>query len=283
MATIEINGCQVGLIRQGRGQPVVLLHGSGATGGQWRALIDTLSTGFLVLAPDLYGYGGTGPWPGHHSYSLSDEADLVHALLDDLAEPAHVVGHSYGAATAMHMARMRTGGLRSLTLVEPAAFHLLRDGDEADLLALNEFISVGSTMTQALCQGEFLRGFGSFVDYWNGPGTWAALPLEKRAAMARALPKVMLEFHATTTHPARIGDFSGIAAPTLLLQGSRTTLPARRVCRRLIDAWPHAQVETIAGAGHMSPLTHRELVNTLITAHVLANAGARPRARAACS
>src|SRR5688572_15995083 len=146
MTTVQIHGHQVGLIRQGRGEPVLLLHSSGADGAQWRHLIESLSAHFLVLAPDLYGHGATAPWPGGPAFGFADEAALVSGLLDTLDEPAHVIGHSYGAATALHLALRRPAALRSLALVEPAAFHLLRDGDATDRLALDEFLSICDTM-----------------------------------------------------------------------------------------------------------------------------------------
>jgi pimeloyl-ACP methyl ester carboxylesterase len=272
MPTIRINNHPVGLMRQGAGQPVLLLHGSGSTSAQWRALADSLSTRFLVLAPDLYGWGDTAPWPGHRDFALEDETALLHALLDSLDQPTHVVGHSYGAAVALHLARTRVGGLRSLSLIEPVAFHLLREGDETDLLALDEFLDVGDTMMRAMCRGDLMGSNRCFIDYWNGPGAWARVPEAKRAAMAAGLSSVISAFHAITTDPTRMKDVSCVAVPTLLVQGSRTTLPAQRVCKRLALAWPQANFKVIPGAGHMSPITHRDQVNALIAMHIEANA-----------
>jgi pimeloyl-ACP methyl ester carboxylesterase len=276
MSSIRIKNCNVEVIRQGRGQPVVLLHSAGASANQWRALIDNLSARFLVLAPDLYGYGGTAPWPGHDEYSLGGEAALVGGLLDTLDEPAHLVGHSFGGAVALHVAHRRPGGLRSLTLIEPVAFHLLRDGDEIDKSALSEFIEGGKSVARALCQGEYHGGFERFVDYWSGPGSWAAMPAARRSNLASRLPQLVLTFHAATGDAACLEDFESMSVPTLLVQGSNTTLPARRACRRLALAWPEAQVRMISGAGHMSPMTHQEEVNQLIAAHLEANAARHP-------
>lgn len=280
MPSVRINHCDVELIRQGSGQPVVLLHSAGASAIQWRALIETLSTRFLVLAPDLYGYGGTAPWPGFAEYSLGGEAALVGALLDTLDEPPHLVGHSYGGAVALHVARQRPAGLRSLTLIEPVAFHLLRDGDEVDKAALREFLEGGKAVAHALCQGEYHAGFERFVDYWNGPGSWAAMPIATRSNLAARLAQLVLTFHATTGDAACLEDFESVAVPILLVQGSHTTLPARRVCRRLAAVWPTAQLRIVSGAGHMSPLTHREEVNRLITAHLEAHTARHPDAAA---
>ena len=267
---VHVNGHPVGLIRQGRGQPVLLLHSSGANGAQWRQLIDLLSPHCLVLAPDLHGHGNTAPWPAGQAFGFADEAALVQGLLQTLPEPAHLVGHSYGAATALHVALRSPAAVRSLALVEPVAFHLLRDGDDTDRAALNEFLAACDTMARMRARGDALGAIGHFVDYWNGLGAWDALPADKQAALASAGAAVTQAFNATTADPVRIADVRRVTLPTLLLQGSATRAPACRVCLRLARAWPHARLERIQGAGHMSPVTHRNEVNALLVDHLLA-------------
>ncbi|HVE52097.1 MAG TPA: alpha/beta fold hydrolase, partial [Ramlibacter sp.] len=107
MPAFQINGCNVEVARKGRGEPVILLHASGASGVQWRDLADQLADRYQTFAPDLYGYGGTAAWPGYGEFSLADEAALVLGLMDTLPGPAHLVAHSYGAAVALQVARAR--------------------------------------------------------------------------------------------------------------------------------------------------------------------------------
>src|SRR5262245_44083858 len=245
-------------------ETVVLLHCSGSSGAQWRALAAQLGTRYDVIAPDLYGYGAGVPWSGERNFSLAEEAAPILSILGLLGEPAHLVGHSYGGAVALHIARTRPELLGSLTLIEPSAFHLLRGGDPIDLAALREITAVATHACVALASGDYTGGFGRFVDYWSGPGSWAAMPEEKRDAFAPQLAKVVLDFHALLNEPAKIDDEREIELPTLLVQGGCTTLPSRCVCKRLRDALPAVQFRVVQGAGHMLPVTHRDQVNTLI-------------------
>lgn len=271
MSSIDIGGTRVEYCEQGRGEPVLLLHCSGSSGAQWRALIERLSARFRVVAPDLYGYGGTALWPGRGPFHLAHEAEIACALLGRVGEPAHVVGHSYGGATALHLARLRGDLLRSLAVVEPVAFHLLRGGDETDALALGEISAVAATVAHSLACGDYQGGFGRFTDYWSGAGVWNAVPAANRGALAARLAKVALDFHATLNEPTRPDDFRMLALPTLILQGSCSPLPTRRICQLLARALPEARTQTIDGAGHMAPMTHRDEVNDLIVAHLEAN------------
>src|SRR5215510_8252736 len=130
--------------------PIVLLHCSGSTGAQWRALAAELGDRYRVLTPDLIGYGAAAPWSGRGQFRLADEAAPVRSVIGRVAEPVHLVGHSYGGAVALHIARTRPELLRSLTLIEPSAFHLLRNGDANDLAAWREITGVATHACVAL-------------------------------------------------------------------------------------------------------------------------------------
>ena len=256
--------------------PVLLLHSSLASGAQWRALAARLGEDHRVVAPDLIGYGAASAWSGEGQFHLADEARAIHALLDGFREPAHLVGHSYGGAVALEVARTRSD-LRSLTLIEPVAFHLLRGGDLEDTLALAEVRRVARGLTRALATGDYAGACGDFVDYWNGRGAWAALGAAKRAAATPRAAKVALDFHATLEHPVRLAELENITLPTLLMYGELSPAPTLRICAQLARVLPEVDEQAIPGAGHMCPLTHAEEVNARIGRHL------ESARRAACS
>ena len=237
--------------------PVLALHCSGSSGAQWRALASTLGARCRVIAPDI----ASEP-------SLAQVAARVLDGLGRSGQPVHLVGHSYGGALALHLVRTRPGLFRSLTLIEPSAFHLLRDGDAIDAAGLREISGVAAQVKAALARGDRLGGFGGFVDYWSGPGSWAAMAPEKREAFAPQLASIALDFDALLGEPARLEDFARLALPTLLVQGGRTELPSRCICQRLRRTHPDWTFRVVQGAGHMLPVTHRDAVNALIAEHL---------------
>jgi pimeloyl-ACP methyl ester carboxylesterase len=260
MATLDMSGTRVEYLDQGRGELVVMLHSSASSGAQWRSAVELLSDRYRVLAPDLHGYGGTSPWAGREAFRLEHEADIVCALLAR-AGGGHLVGHSFGGAVALHVARTRPDLLASLTVIEPVAFHLLR---RDDVPALVEIMEVANGVANALACGDYFGGMARFVEYWSGPGAWETVPPERRAGLAARLGKVALDFEATLNEPAVLRDFADMAIPALVVQGSRSPRPTRRICELLAQVLPDAERITIEGAGHMAPLTHRETVNQLI-------------------
>jgi pimeloyl-ACP methyl ester carboxylesterase len=260
MPCVEVCGNRIEYLDAGSGDPVVLLHSSASSSAQWRALAAQLSDRYRVLTPDLYGYGASAHWSGQAPFTLAHEAEIVHALLDQVGAQAHLVGHSYGGAVALHAARTRGGRFRSLVLIEPVAFYLLADRAEIG--------AVARRVQQAVASGDYLGGCRDFYEYWSGSGSWDAVPAARRNAMAPLMAKVAIEFHAAFAEPAGLADHRRIAVPTLLLLGEHSPRPTRRICELLAATLGDARLRIVEGAGHMSPLTHRDTVNALVAEHL---------------
>jgi 2-iminobutanoate/2-iminopropanoate deaminase len=107
--------------------PVVVAHGIMSDGGVWWRLGPALAaTGRWVIAVDLPGHGGTGPWNGRHVLleTAEDFEALIRALDLNLTKLV-VMGHSWGG---MVTAGLPAAGLRpgALILIDPP--HLALDG-----------------------------------------------------------------------------------------------------------------------------------------------------------
>lgn len=268
MTTIEVNATKIAYQRSGAGEPVVLLHSSACSGAQWSALARLLAEDYQVFAPDLRGYGHSDPWPDHRPLRLADEAAAIEALAETCGRPIHLVGHSYGGAVALKVAAQRRVPLSSLTLIEPVAFHVLDNGaPQVDPLFV-EVLDLAYAVRTALSCGDRRAAMAHFVEYWNGAGAWSRLSPEQQARILEVAPKVPHDFHAAITEAARLEDYGRITVPTLLLSGTESPEPVRRVATLLAATLPDVWAETVAGAGHMLPLSHREPVNCAIAEHI---------------
>jgi len=105
----------------GRGFPLVLLHGLGASSFSWRENIGPWSRHYRVLAPDLPGHGRTPPQavPDFHLETLTRE---LLGLIDYYDLPrAALVGNSLGGSLALLLAREAPERFPALVLLAPAA------------------------------------------------------------------------------------------------------------------------------------------------------------------
>ena len=100
MPTLLARHAELAYTDEGAGPPVILVHGSASTRGQWRAAVLDFVPQFRVLAPDLHGYGATPLPPALESLTFDDEAELVDALAHLVGQDVHLVGHSYGGGSA---------------------------------------------------------------------------------------------------------------------------------------------------------------------------------------
>ena len=180
MARMKVGRADIAYSEAGYGQPVVLVHGSASASTQGRSLTRDLKGQFRVYAPDLHGHGQSDFWPGPGPLTLADDAAIVAALAEHACEPVHVVGHSYGAAVALHFALAHPERLRSLVLIEPVAFHLLREAEPDHAARLAEIEELATAVIRAVQQ----RGVGmsEFVDFWSGRGAWSRLSVVGRIA-----------------------------------------------------------------------------------------------------
>jgi pimeloyl-ACP methyl ester carboxylesterase len=279
MPSLEHNGARVAYVQAGSGDTALLLHSSASSSAQWRALAEGLKAGCRVLAPDLYGYGETDPWPGAGPLSLADEAALAGSVLQPGDDPIHLVGHSYGGAVALRLALEHPERLRSLVLIEPVAFHLLRGAppNSMDRRLWGEVMAIAARVRRATANGDYRGAMARFVDYWNGAGAWARLSPETQAALSRRTPKLGLDFWATMAEATPRADYGRVAVPVLILSGTLSPRPTRRIAELLAGTLPNVRLGAIGGAGHMLPLTHMEAVNAAIAEHLSRADGHRHR------
>ena len=251
----------------GAGEPIVFLHCSAGSSGAWVPVMTELGRDYRVLAPDLLGYGRSAPWSRDVPLASDGELGVLEALLDVIGRPVHVVGHSYGGTVALSAAQRFPLRVASLTLIEPVAFHLLRRADERD--GWREIAALAERHLALIGEGRDAAAAEAFVTYWSGPKAWQQMPDAVRDSAVRSAAKVAAEWLLMFTAEDDLDAIAGIGAPTLLICGGRTRMPARRVVEILRQALPRARHHEIAGADHMSPLTHPANIAEAIRRHVV--------------
>lgn len=240
---------------------VVCLHSGGFTSRQWRRLRDTLLPDFRVVAPDLIGYGASSRWPADQDFTFERDVEVVLALAKQLDQPLSFVGHSYGGFLACHAARtLGSSEVRSMALYEPVTMSVLDPARDADALAGFVMNTTWSPDETGLDEGWFRW----FVDWWNGPGSWDALPTETTKAFRDVGKKLFDEVRTLTADTTGAAGFSVIQAPTLVMTGSRSPLAEQRAVERLVECLPDGELRRFDGMGHMGPITHHKEVDGVV-------------------
>jgi pimeloyl-ACP methyl ester carboxylesterase len=266
MPHLHVSGTSVHYREQGSGPAVVLLHGGGSSGAQWREVCALLAPRFRMVTMDHYGHGGTDPWPGPPEARTHEaEAALVRALLARLGEPAHLVGHSYGGGVALRLALSGPEGLRSLTLIEPIALSLLREGGEFALY--EHYRDFALSFQRDVAAGEVARAWENFIDGNDAPGRWAALEDSAREGFLSLTDTIVSGWHANLSHATSPAECRALGLPVLLIHGERTQPHFRRMTELLAEHIPACRQVVLPGAGHMSPLSHAQALADELAGH----------------
>ena len=119
MPVIRLGEVTVELDDEGRGDPVLLLHGFPTSRRMWKGVAAPLvEAGFRVIVPDLVGYGGSHCPPGA-APDMASQAGWMLGLLDALGVgQVALVAHDIGTAAAQIMVTRAPERFRALVLMD---------------------------------------------------------------------------------------------------------------------------------------------------------------------
>lgn len=240
--------------------PLLLIHGSGASGGTWLPMIASLAAHHHVIRVDLPGCGQSPPAP---TYDVPDQAARVAALLDDLGlRRVTVVGHSSGGYVGTALVEQRPDLVGSLVLIStgPRPDALLRQPLLLRLLLAPPF---GPVLWWRRTDTIIRRGIAATA---AGPvdlpddliaGVRAITYLGMRMVLRRNG-----EYLAERSVPERL---AAVDVPVLVIFGGADPRWDPASAHRY-DGLPNARVEILPGIGHLPVLEAPEATSTLLLA-----------------
>jgi pimeloyl-ACP methyl ester carboxylesterase len=249
------DGAELHYLSQGRGQPLVLLHGETGDCHAWAPQMHPLSARFRVIAYSrrLHRPNRSQPAPNHHTpqRDVDDLAALLHALR---CGPAHLAGTGRGALLALQFALQRPRDTSSLALAEPSL--LAWAGRTPDGRALLDafLASAWHPAKLAFARGDNAPALQILVDGLWGERLFHRLAPERKDALLRNCEAIKALLNAADPFPdLSRAEVGALSMPVMLLEGDRATDLHRRVMDELALALPQAPRIVIAGAGHGAP------------------------------
>lgn len=253
---VDLDGTTLHYFDCGEGAPVIFVHGT--TGDlRWAAPHAQALTGNFRAISYSRRYHHPNPAPeGGDEYSLSAHVTDLAALIEKLEiDPAHVVGHSYGAYVALALAVDRPHLVRSLVLGEPPVLPLLSHTSVGIALRDAWNARIRGPAQEAALEGRLDDALREFLDAVLYSGWFDALDPEARAALIReAGPAFRLELGTdvgTYMPPLACEDLSDLTKPTLLMTGEQS-LPSLYLItaelERCLEGESHVMVPE---AGHV--------------------------------
>jgi 3-oxoadipate enol-lactonase len=249
---VQAGNLAVAVSDVGAGSAVVLLHGLACGKRVWFHQIRALRNRFRVIAYDQRGHGETDAPPVATDYSGGHLARDLVGVLDALKiERAAIVGFSLGGGPALALAASKPERVSHLVLADVGA------GADAPVKIESMARQWGALIAQGrvdelVC--EMLRS-----EFFKVYARRNARCRRHMAALIRATPIDGLRFTLSEVLAKRKSLFRltepmrSVRVPTLVLAGEHDYV-CSKASHLLAQTIPSAQLKTIKGSGHMSPL-----------------------------
>jgi pimeloyl-ACP methyl ester carboxylesterase len=251
-------------------QPIVLVHGLGATNASMLPLIVELGRRYRVVAPDLPGHGASGS--GRHNYGAKSLGTWLAAFITETCadRPAVVVGNSLGGRTALEAAMLEPEIIRGLVLLCPAvALRRLRQFVPVVRMMRPELAALSVRVPRSLT----VRGLRAlFSDPTRLPDIWYHAAVDEfsrvittrrgRMAFFAALRQIYLDEPFGET-----GFWDRLASmkpPAMFIWGDRDVLVPATFSRHVQRALPTARTVVLHDCGHVPQFEHRERTAELV-------------------
>ncbi len=269
--TVRVKGASLAYVEQGRGEPVVLIHGFLHDYRVWSEQMEELSKRYRVIAYSRrYHWPNTLSGDGSDLSATVDEADLVGLIKALKLGRVHLVGHSAGANIALPVARDHPKLVRSLVLGEPVMQALLAQSPEAEPLFSPALIDEAR---QAFEHGD--RDGALLIVATAILGDKAAVdrlaPFAQTVALDNMWEFKQLWAPAVPDSAFACADARRIKAPTLLLGGESSPKLFQLSLQELQKCMPGSERAVLPQSSHglelENPAKFNEIVLEFLTRH----------------
>jgi 3-oxoadipate enol-lactonase len=263
MKTLTIGRGPLSVVDQGRGRPVLLVHGFPLDHTMWQGQIDDLSRDYHVLAPDLLGFGRSPPTAG--VVSMSQLADDLAALLDALGIRERIVfcGLSMGGYIAWPFWQRHRSRLDALILCDTRAVSDSPEVARGRLATAERVLAEGVDLLADTMLGRLFAP----VTFAERPGIIDAT----RQVMLRTPPvEAAAALRGMAERPDFTGSLGDIDVPTLVVCGEHDAIATVAEMRLIAARIGGARFVEIPEAGHMAPLENPAPVNAALRSFLAA-------------
>jgi pimeloyl-ACP methyl ester carboxylesterase len=241
-------------VTYGSGEPILALHGLGASIYSWRKLVEPLQKDHKLILIDLKG-AGKSPKPHDNRYSIQEQADLIFQFIreHDLKNLT-LMGNSYGGAVSLlvtlKLNEEKANRLSKLILIDSGGYNeslpwylkLMRT-PILGWLAIHILSAKSSARTvlrysyynKSLITKEQIAAYAGPI---GSPGGKYAL----LKTAQQAIPKNIDEITA---------QYPTITVPTLILWGREDKVIPLKIGRKLNAAIPDSTLLILENAGHV--------------------------------
>lgn len=263
---IRVNGVELHYIEQGRGEPLILLHGGQGDYRSWKPQMEAFSRRYRVISYSRrFNYPNDNPLTANYRSAYTEASDLAALIRQMKLGRVHLVGTSIGAFTALVLAVERPEMVRSLVLAEPPVHGWAKDDPEGDALYREFMASIWEPSAAAFRAGDEQGAMRILIDGFGGAGRFDSLPAEGRAAVMQNSRFFRAATSASDPFPNLPKDkVRRLRVPVMIVAGENTIKLHKFISDQLARLLPEAARVTIPNAGHGSARENPQAFNDAV-------------------
>lgn len=244
----------------GSGKDVLLLHGWGMHGGIWHQLVPELAAQLRLHIIDLPGHGYSRQ--SQLAFELNNLSEVFEQYLQQLAQPAAVIGWSLGGLLGLNLALRKKVTLDKLVMIasNPAFVRSTTWPHAVDAQVFEQFSHELIEDYRATLQ-RFIA-----LQVRGSENEREVLRWSKQQLFARGepAPEVLAAALQVLQHSDFVQRLDEVTIPLMLLGGNKDTLVPAMALEATAQRLPNASVVQLDKAGHAPFLSHPQLSATRI-------------------
>jgi pimeloyl-ACP methyl ester carboxylesterase len=244
---IMIDGVNIHYRREGNGEPLLLLHGTGSSLHAWEEWKLVLCDKYEVISIDLPGFGVTGPHPDR-DYTISTYLTLIKNFLDQLEIlKCHVGGNSFGGLIAWNLASSLPNRVNKLVLVNSSGYD---GGSQLPVIKLARKPILGQLL-KLLSPKSIVRKNLLFSVYDPGLITGDMINRYHKLVRSSGNRQGLID-RSKTDYPEKVLDIRKISAPTLIVWGKHDQVNPVSMGKRFQADIKHSKLIVYKECGHLT-------------------------------
>ncbi|MDI6743499.1 MAG: alpha/beta hydrolase [Smithella sp.] len=242
---------------QGRGEPIIAVHGLIENTAYWKYIAEDIAGKFRFIPIDMRGHGRTVVNGEPHGFDVNTIGEDIVALADYLKiERFHLLTHSTGGFVGVRYAMRDWSRLASLILTDTASYTSIMPGDPESVRVFHDKFAryFEKNDWEQIIAGVRVNPAPFFRGIVESPR--AEELLQSAYEMVKTGDRrIIAEFVRTfyTDPDPCVEGLRGISCPTLIIYGEKDDLfiESSKLMAREI---PNARLIEYCGAGHMLAL-----------------------------
>lgn len=245
---VSMHGMQVHYREEGKGTPLVLIHGTGASLHTWQGWVEELKPHFRIIRFDLPAFGLTGPHP-QHDYKISTYVKFVHDLLQKKGiEKCHIAGNSLGGNIAWRFALAYPEKVDKMILLDASGIPL-KKRKKIGIMQLARMPVINQLMRYATPRAIFRKNL--LEVYSNDAKVTPELVTQYQELMLREGNRDAFIYRAKTPFEDRSQALKNIQTNTLIMWGKEDAWVPLELAYVFKEKLPHNQFIVYPNVGHV--------------------------------